>query len=523
MSETRIDNEDIFEGLYPEVFKKIDSVDIQINPFQAHKTFTVLSGSATSSMLPLQGVYIDETNLPALETELIFNDAANIDGSLQSVSYFSINHLFYKNKDQPYNNFGQTNLNFTKKSLYETASIFSFPQNKVGEGIKLASFTLSVPNTASLTSDRYANINDSAFDTASIINQLKFYEGFNEYFDTGRIKYETNNVTYVNGVLASNGQQLPMGLSAKFIGTGYIKNKLSGEYNRDSDYAISMFISGTNSGISDQLIITKATSSKEPQYPFRIELSGSNQIKFSTQGSPTYRSMITSSIDVSGSWTHVVCQKTGSVMQMYIDGTLHNSINSTLLENTQHPLSASARIDNLHDLSIGGFETLGNNLQGQLDEIRIYNKALNSTEVGYLADRTEGGTFIQTPVVGNIFEKQGIGVISTIDYRYHSMINYPFTASYKSTVTLHELGIVARLSQGDFNMSTNVTLTKDDNQSYRGFVSGSDFAPYITTIGLYNDAGQLLAIAKLAQPIRKRNDIDVNFLVRIDLDKKLVK
>ena len=523
MSETRIDNEDIFEGLYPQVFKKIDTADIQINPFQAHKTFTVLSGSATSSMLPLQGVYIDETNLPALQTELIFNDAANIDGSLQSVSYFSVNHLFYKNKNQPYNNFGQTNLNFTKKFLYETASIFSFPQNKVGEGIKLASFTLTVPNTASFSSDRYANINDNNFNTASIINQLKFYEGFNEYFDTNRIDYESSGVTYVDGVLASNGQQLPMGLSAKFSGTGYIKSKLTGEYNRDSDYAISMFISGTNSGTSDQLIITKATSSIEPQYPFRIELSGSNQIKFSTQGSPTFRSMITSSADVSSSWTHVVCQKTGSVMQMYIDGVLHNSTDSILLANTQHPLSASARIDNLHDLSIGGFETLGNNLQGQVDEVRIYNKALNATEVGYLADHTEGGTFLQTAVVGNIFEKQGIGVISTIDYRYHDIINYPFTASYKSTVTIHELGIVTRLSSGDFNMSTNVTLTKDDNQTYRGFVSGSDFAPYVTTIGLYNDAGQLLAVGKLAQPIRKRNDIDVNFLVRIDLDKKLVK
>ena len=535
MSETRIDNEDIFEGLYPEVFKKIDSADIQINPFQAHKTFTVLSGSATSSMLPLQGVYIDETNLPALETELIFNDAANIDGSLQSVSYFSINHLFYKNKNQPYNNFGQTNLNFIKKFLYETASIFSFPQNKVGEGIKLASFTLSVPNTASLTSDRYGNINDSAFDTASIINQLKFYEGFNEYFDTSRIDYETKGtgITYIPGVVASDGQQLPMGLSAQFNKLGYIQTNLQGEYNRDSDYAISMFISGAADSADDRIIITKASSSltlfsdleKESQYPFRLELSGSNQLKFSIQGSPTYRSMITSSAEVSSSWTHVVCQKTGSVMQMYIDGTLHNSTTSTLLENTQHPLSASARIDNPYDLCIGGLIEGQSriNYNGQLDEVRIYNKALNATEVGYLSDRTEGGTFSQTPVVGNIFEKQGIGVISTIDYRYHSMINYPFTASYKSTVTLYELGVVARLSQGDFNMSTNVTLTKDDNQSYRGFVSGSDFAPYVTSIGLYNDAGQLLAIAKLAQPIRKRNDIDVNFLVRIDLDKKLVK
>ena len=43
MSETQIDDNNIDNGLYPEVFKKIDSVDIQINPFQAFKTFTVLS------------------------------------------------------------------------------------------------------------------------------------------------------------------------------------------------------------------------------------------------------------------------------------------------------------------------------------------------------------------------------------------------------------------------------------------------------------------------------------------------
>jgi hypothetical protein len=67
-------------------------------------------------------------------------------------------------------------------------------------------------------------------------------------------------------------------------------------------------------------------------------------------------------------------------------------------------------------------------------------------------------------------------------------------------------------------MSTNLSLTQDDDQTYFPFVSGSDFAPYITTIGLYDDAGQLVAIGKLAQPIKKRNDVDMNFLIRIDLD-----
>jgi hypothetical protein len=270
--------------------------------------------------------------------------------------------------------------------------------------------------------------------------------------------------------------------------------------------------------------MTKASSSNSPQYPFKLELSGSNQIIFSVAGTNEYSMQITSSI-VADQWRHVVCEKSGSSLNMYIDGTIHSSGSDPELLIAQcSPVTASdARIDNTDNLYIGGFGTGSFNLSGKLDEIRIYNKSLTNVEVGYLADHTEGGAFIQTGVVGNIFEKQGIGVISTTDYRYHNMMNFPFTASYQSTVTIHELGVTARLDQGEFNMSTNTSLTKDDNESYRCFVASSSFAPYVTTIGLYNDIGQLLAIGKLAQPIRKRNDVDVNFLVRIDLDKKLVK
>ena len=84
------------------------------------------------------------------------------------------------------------------------------------------------------------------------------------------------------------------------------------------------------------------------------------------------------------------------------------------------------------------------------------------------------------------------------------------------------MNVVTKLDAGDFNMSTNITLTGDDDSTYYSFVTGSTFAPYITTIGLYNDAGQLLAIGKLAQPIRKRNDVDINFLIRLDLDRNIL-
>jgi hypothetical protein len=97
----------------------------------------------------------------------------------------------------------------------------------------------------------------------------------------------------------------------------------------------------------------------------------------------------------------------------------------------------------------------------------------------------------------------------------------PYTASYKSTKTINELSILTKLDAGDFNMSLNNSLTIDNDITYQSFVTSSTFSPYITTIGLYDDAGQLLAIGKVAQPIKKRNDVDMNFLIRIDLDKNI--
>jgi hypothetical protein len=519
MAESKIKNiEQSYQGIYPSVFKKIDAADVMINPFQVFKTWSVVSGSATSSMLPLQAIYSDINYLPAIGSELTFNDAKNIDSSLQTITYWSIDHLYYKHKESPALTFGPTNLNRTKKALYQSASILSFPQNKIGEGIKPTSFTFA--GSVNLATDRYSNLYDVAFNTSSIVSDVKWYEGFNEYFDSSRFTNSNTGVTFIPGVPTSNGSQLPIGYAAKFDGAGYIESSLNGLYDRDNNYAISFFISASNTNTANQLVLAKASSSLTPSYPFKIELSGSNQLIFSVAGSTTFKTQITSSATMN-SWKHVVCQKSGSALQLYVDGTLHASITDTLLINTMSPFTASARIDNTNNLFIGGFSGQSSNLQGVLDEVRIFNKSLTTSNISSLKDRSEGGTFLQTANVGNVFSKQGVVVISSPDYRYQNLLNSPFTASYRSTITINELSVLTKLDAGDFNMSTNLTLTKDDDSTYLSFVSGSAFAPYITTIGLYNDSGELLAIGKLAQPIKKRNDVDMNFLIRIDLDKNI--
>ena len=529
-----INTQDTYEGIYPTVFKKIDSADIMISPFQTNKLWTVLSGSVTTSCLPLNAIYTD--TIPALGSELTYNDASNLDGSLQTVTYYSINHLYYKYKDDPTKTYGPTDLNRTKKHLYQSESVLSFPYKKIGEGIKPASFTLTGSfsgsiNSLKLHSDRYGNLYNSAFLTESIVTGVKFYEGFNEYFDTSKITYESNNVTYVPGVTGNYNYAglIPLGLAAQFTSNdGYIKTTLPGEYSRDTDYAISFWIDGAEIyGVpfsGSRTIIAKASGSNVSQYPFKIEVktdyvSGYNQIVFSAKGG-TQLAQISESIFNTG-WTHFTCQKTGSRLEIH--NGIYKSGSFSFLTNTYNPLEVSARIDNDHPLMIGGTGTVNETLSGSIDEIRIFNRALTNTEISYLGDSNESNqmSFLQTAQVGNVFSKQGIVVISSLDYRFHDILQQPYTASYKSTVTTHELSVIAKLDAGDFNMSTNATLTQDNDVTYHSFVSGSDFAPYMTTIGLYDDAGQLLAIGKLAQPIQKRNDVDMNFLIRIDLDKNI--
>ena len=49
-----------------------------------------------------------------------------------------------------------------------------------------------------------------------------------------------------------------------------------------------------------------------------------------------------------------------------------------------------------------------------------------------------------------------------------------------------------------------------------GFVTESYFSPYITTIGLYDEAQNLLAIGKLAQPLPSSPTTDTTILINID-------
>ena len=54
-------------------------------------------------------------------------------------------------------------------------------------------------------------------------------------------------------------------------------------------------------------------------------------------------------------------------------------------------------------------------------------------------------------------------------------------------------------------------------QKYEGVVTHSQFEPYLTTVGLYNDSNELLVVGKLAKAIKLSKETQTSIVVRFDV------
>ena len=172
--------------------------------------------------------------------------------------------------------------------------------------------------------------------------------------------------------------------------------------------------------------------------------------------------------------------------------------------------------------------------------------------------------------VGNVFYNSGLIVMTR---KPEERLLSGWDISYKSTKTIYEHEYLLIVNEDEFNVSQNPSaivevgrvdeyITGSDGKIYKttatpgvkyirklstlengnkldytyissvntsisgGFEhydlsgsvdsTGSFLAPYITTIGLYDDNCDLVAVAKLPQPIKSEPDIPVNFIIRFD-------
>lgn len=152
-------------------------------------------------------------------------------------------------------------------------------------------------------------------------------------------------------------------------------------------------------------------------------------------------------------------------------------------------------------------------------------------------------------IIGNVFYSHGIITITRdTDTARVGMLDEDWQLNYQSTNTIYENEILLVVDEDEFNTSTNPSAVNFVNlqnveytTSFEGtkrtskydaatikpeFLAyeysssvdqtGSFIAPYVTTIGLYDENMDMVAVAKLATPIKSTPDLPVNFLVRID-------
>ena len=259
----------------------------------------------------------------------------------------------------------------------------------------------------------------------------------------------------------------------------------------------------------------------------------------------------------------------GQLRAQFYNGNEDNPVNrlgsKTNIYDTTNPerlLSGSAKVISIPQNCIG-------------DGIKKGSVLLDNDGTYYVDDKysnliLSGSTSTR---IGNVFYNQGLVVITSGS---NSKLTGSWDISFKSTQTIYENEYLIIVNEDEFNISTNrsaivevgretLSITGSDNKIYKtttnpgvkyirkkstlengntldyrftGSYSGSNsasfagfehydlsgsvdstgsfLAPFITTIGLYDDNCDLVAIAKLPQPIKSDPELPVNFIIRFD-------
>lgn len=155
---------------------------------------------------------------------------------------------------------------------------------------------------------------------------------------------------------------------------------------------------------------------------------------------------------------------------------------------------------------------------------------------GGIVDDGEGNLYYEgsgtKQYAGYINYSHGLIYLENLAYRNLTLD----VLTFKSSQTIYTHNINCKLREFEFNYSTNpstysktVQTTYDNNGDIyqqegsvflgelKSNITGSSFSPYITTVGLYNDANQLIAVGKISRPLPKSLETETTIVVKLDI------
>ncbi len=91
-----------------------------------------------------------------------------------------------------------------------------------------------------------------------------------------------------------------------------------------------------------------------------------------------------------------------------------------------------------------------------------------------------------------------------------------FDLDFNNTTELNSTIYFCRAGHNEFNYSSNPTYINDTSQIRVKNSSLDQPVSYVTTVGLYSADNELLAVAKLSEPLKKTPDTELTLRVRLD-------
>ncbi len=388
-----------------------------------------------------------------------------------------------------------------------------------------------------------------------------------------------SGIQLVEGIVTSGDFEQPSGFAGRFQETDFIEIPHTEEFNkfnRLDDWTISFWFNVVSAGPSLETVLSKGgirnlelipgqstlppnnnvvgfrgkkintslpshtitASMAQHRTPFAIgiEVHGlgaeSASLHFQSSDGTNALYISSSNLDAVGlGWHHFAIRNSGSNCIIYTNGVASGTTGSLPPHSTAN--NAQLRIGQYS----GSSSTTGIGISNHdFAEFRMYDYGASETHLSSLSNRHFiSASCYQTNIVGNAFYKNGQLVVSTPLPKYNTgsgAFEEMTSLTYRGTHTIYENQVMVRIPKGEFNVSTNPTATytpvegkelteaeqtrRPPGDRVKSIFNNEFIMPYITTVGLYNDSNELLAIGKLAQPIQKRNDVDSNIIVRWD-------
>ena len=204
----------------------------------------------------------------------------------------------------------------------------------------------------------------------------------------------------------------------------------------------------------------------------------------------------------------------------------YNYLSSTININRTFPTESNSEI---------GIISIPSNLFGEYIKPGSF---IFTTRSGSITDDTEGnliysssGYSTSSAHIGNIIYEHGMSILisesmNSYGSEFFDLFNSSsmITCSFKSNITLYEAQYKCTARPNEFLFSQNPSIISGSNScpenvtsTLYDFATGSYFTPYVTTVGLYNNDKELVAVGKLAQPLDMSDTTDTTILINLDL------